>query len=131
MRNTSPTARTKNPDRSYIPILLGGIVGAMTLWPMSYTTLNNSTSTVALGWAIFCTVAGIYLGAVTERAISQIALLTCGGVAIALGIRIVIDCTIDPTNHNLWPFEFVWMMIVCFPTSAIGGFLGRKLLSQR
>lgn len=114
----------------WFPVLLGGIIGAITLWPMSYHTLNNSTSGIALGWGIFCAIAGLYLGATTDRQLSKIALLICGGVACAMVMRIIVDCAIDPTNHNLWPFEFVWMMMVCFPTSLAGAFLGRRLLQR-
>lgn len=114
----------------WFPVLLGGIIGAITLWPMSYHTLNNSTSGIALGWGIFCAIAGLYLGATTDHQLSRIALLICGGVACAMVIRIIVDCAIDPTNHNLWPFEFVWMMMVCFPASLAGAFLGRRLLAK-
>lgn len=114
----------------WFPVLLGGIIGAITLWPMSYHTLNNSTSSIALGWGIFCAIAGLYLGATSDRQLSKIALLVCGGVAIALVLRIIVDCSIDKTNHNLWPFEFVWMMTVCFPTSLAGAILGKRLLAK-
>lgn len=110
----------------WYPTLLGGIIGAITLWPMSYSTLNNSTSGIALGWAIFCAIAGLYLGATTSHQLPRLALSVCGGVAIALVLRIIVDCSIDKTNHNLWPFEFVWMMIVCFPSTLAGTFLGRR-----
>lgn len=116
--------------RSWFPTLLGLIIGAITLWPMSYHTLNNSTSGIALGWGVFCAIAGLYLGATSDRQLSKIALLVCGGVACAMVIRIIVDCVIDPTNHNLWPFEFVWMMTVCFPTSLAGAILGKRLLAK-
>ncbi len=89
----------------WFPVLLGGIIGAITLWPMSYHTLNNSTSGIALGWGIFCAIAGLYLGATTDHQLSRIALLICGGVACAMVIRIIVDCAIDPTNHNLCPLN--------------------------
>ncbi|MBK7141923.1 MAG: hypothetical protein IPH75_07570 [bacterium] len=117
-------------SRSWYPALLGLIIGAITLWPMSYSTLNNSTSGIALGWAIFCAIAGLYLGATTDRPYARLALAVCGGVAIAQVIRIIVDCTFDPTNHNLWPFEFVWMMICCFPATFIGAWVGRRLLQR-
>jgi hypothetical protein len=34
-------------SKSWYPTLLGLIIGEITLWPMSYTTLNNSTSGIA------------------------------------------------------------------------------------
>lgn len=125
----------RQPDsitqKNWFPFMLGIIIGAITLWPMTYTQLNNNTSAVALGWGIFCSIAGIYLGAVTERKISKIALHLCGGVAIALALRIIVDCAIDPTDHNLWPFEFVGLMMVCLPSGLAGAWLGRKFLQKR
>lgn len=123
-QNTSITAAR------WYPALLGLIIGAITLWPMSYTTLNNSTSGIALGWAIFCLIAGLYLGATSDRPLSTLALSVCGGVAIAQVVRIIVDCTIDPTNHNLWPFEFVFMMICCFPSALVGAWVGRRLFGS-
>ena len=124
----------RQPDsitqKKWFPLMLGIIIGAITLLPMTYTQLNNNTPPLAIGWGIFCTIAGIYLGAVTERKISKIALHLCGGVAITLALRIIVDCAIDPTDHNLWPFEFIYMMMVSFPTGLAGAWLGRKFLTR-
>lgn len=121
--------KTLLTSKTWYPTLLGLIIGAIILWPMSYATLNNSTSGIALGWAVFCLLAGLHLGAISDRLLSALALSICGGVAIAQVVRIIVDCTIDPTNHNLWPFEFVFMMICCFPSALVGGWVGRRFFN--
>ncbi len=30
-------------------------------------------------------------------------------------VMIVVDCIPDPTNHNLWPFEFVMITVLAIP----------------
>ena len=47
--------------------------------------------------------------------------------------KIVIDVLIDPTDHNLWPFELALYMMAAFIFSGAGVGLGwgmRKLLSN-
>jgi hypothetical protein len=36
-----------------------------------------------------------------------LALLPAGALAFVIG-RIVLDTSVDPTSHNLWPFELVF-----------------------
>jgi hypothetical protein len=38
-----------------------------------------------------------------------------GGFCAANACLIVADCSADPTNHNLWPFEFVMIAVATAP----------------
>lgn len=37
------------------------------------------------------------------------------GFCVANAVLIVADCRSDPTNHNLWPFEFVIIAVATAP----------------
>ena len=125
--------RQRDPitSRFWFVLMLGSIIGAITLWPMSYSQLNKSASPIALGWGVFCVIAGLYLGIVSKQMTSKIALHLSGGVAVALVIRIAVDVAINPNHHNVWPFEFAWLMIVCFPSALAGAWAGRRIASRQ
>jgi hypothetical protein len=57
------------------------------------------------------------LGKRDHRQLVPAALL--GGFFAAHALLIVADCWNDPTNHNLWPFEFVILVVLTAP--AFGG----------
>jgi predicted membrane protein len=51
------------------------------------------------------------------------------GFAAANACLIISDCAADPTNHNLWPFEFVIIAVATSPAFigiGIGGLLARR-----
>lgn len=51
------------------------------------------------------------------------------GFAAANAFLIIADCAADPTNHNLWPFEFVIIALATGPAfvgAAISGMLRKR-----
>jgi uncharacterized membrane protein len=51
------------------------------------------------------------------------------GFAAANACLIISDCAPDPTNHNLWPFEFVIIAVATSPAfigAGISGLLARR-----
>lgn len=44
-----------------------------------------------------------------------------GGFCAAHACLIVADCLPDPTNHNLWPFEFVIIAVATLPAAVGAG----------
>jgi hypothetical protein len=41
-------------------------------------------------------------------------------------IDVIHDCTISPTSHNLWPFEFMIIAFVSWP-ALLGSFISNKI----
>jgi hypothetical protein len=111
--------------------LLGFIIGAITVWPIPYDQLTMGGATMSAGWVIFCGMAGAYMARVTTRQLPHIAVLVSGGVVGAVMLRIIVEVAIDPTDHNLWPFEIVLTMLICFPSALCGAWLSRLIARQQ
>jgi hypothetical protein len=47
-----------------------------------------------------------------------------GGFFAAHICLVVADCASDPTNHNLWPFEFVFLAVMTSPAFLGAGISG-------
>ncbi len=103
--------------------LLGGLIH----WPLPY---NNR------GWELFL-FGGWSLGVVFIAAISMIlttlrvrdVIFSAGfGPAIANFLRVLFDTTfIDPTSHNLFPFEIAFAVMLGIAAATVGSWLGRFL----
>ncbi len=63
---------------------------------------------------------GLAIGLEKRRRLIPVAFV--GGFCAANAFLIIIDCWNDPTNHNLWPFEFLMIMVLTVPA-----FLGAGL----
>lgn len=46
---------------------------------------------------------------------------------VAVFARIVAECSLDPTSHNLWPFEIVLTLFVSAPLALLGAAAGAGL----
>jgi hypothetical protein len=71
---------------------------------------------------IFAFVAGLLLTLAVEGKKRTIPVAMLVGFGVANACLIVADCAADPTNHNLWPFEFVLIAAATAPA-----FLGAGL----
>ena len=71
---------------------------------------------------IFAFIAGLVLAIGVENRRRLIPIALVGGFCAANACLITVDCWNDPTNHNLWPFEFLMIMVLTVPA-----FLGAGL----
>ena len=97
-----------------LPALGGLISGALVHWSTGY---NQELMVAGMGkWLL----TGILSGLVTlgfiilskERPLSYIHMIVAGTVGAVL-LRVLSDVVfIDPTHHNLWPFEILFTAVV-------------------
>ncbi len=66
-------------------------------------------------------VAGLLLSLGIEGKARWVPLAMLGGFFAAQACLIVADCAADPSNHNLWPFEFVIIAAAISPAFAGAG----------
>jgi len=64
---------------------------------------------------ILAFVAGLLLTIAVEGKKRWIPVAMLGGFCAANACLIVADCADDPTNHNLWPFEFIMIAVAMAP----------------
>jgi hypothetical protein len=52
------------------------------------------------------------------------------GMAITHSVLLIRDVIVDPTSHNLWPFEYIFWGFVIVAPAFIGSFLARLILNR-
>jgi len=110
--------------------LLGGLI----LWPLPY---NNHGWELFLygGWSFGVAFIAAVSMLLTGLSIRDVTFTAGFGPAIANFIRVLFDTTfIDPTSHNLFPFEIALAVMLGLPSAAFGSWLGlwlRKLAANR
>lgn len=105
-----------------IIILVGLIMGGIFYWFKPYNQLHLND--IIPFWII-----GAFLGSailmflLTEK-VTRIAMLISFGFMIAVLLRIIYDITfVDPTHHNLAPFEIIGCGLFVIPSSFAGAYL--------
>lgn len=78
---------------------------------------------VVIGLLFICPMVLTYWHRARVRTAPTLILL---GMLLANAILIVQDVADDPTNHNLWPFEFVGILLLSIP-AYLGAALSRAL----
>jgi hypothetical protein len=71
-------------------------------------------------------VLGLALGTAQPRRWLLLACLAVSLPPLLNTVNIIGDWTVDPTDHNLFPFEFAILAFISFPVLA-GAFLGSKI----
>jgi membrane-associated phospholipid phosphatase len=64
---------------------------------------------------VFTFLAGLLLTFGIQGKKRWIPMAMFGAFCAANSFLIVADCRVDPTNHNLWPFEFVLIALATVP----------------
>ncbi len=120
------TAPTSAPRKATLTALaLGLIAGAIPSWPVPYDKLNTMETTILIGWVGLTIAAALVTRILTPLPLKPAAFTVTAGFLAAMVLRIIVECTIDPTDHNLWPFEIVWGVMVGLPSAFAGAFLAR------
>jgi hypothetical protein len=124
--DVSDWAMSSKAWQNPVAFVTGAAFDAVFFWQFSsYSARGGLYPSVYLPWwslPVLAFTAGfvLTLGRTHHRLLMPVALL--GGFCIANACLIVADCWKDPTNHNLWPFEFVEIAVLTAPA-----FLGTAL----
>lgn len=98
-------------------VFLGVMFDAVFFWKFQpYNTREHGPA--LLPWyllPVLAFVAGLLLTMGLEGRKRWVPIAMFGGFAAANACVIVVDCQADPTNHNLWPFEFVMIALATAP----------------
>lgn len=86
---------------------------------------NESTAGVIIGGAIIAAVAAVArlrIPAARFSAITKAAALAMPAAALA---RVIVETTlVDPTSHNLWPFEIAAALLLGYAGAVPGALIG-------
>lgn len=112
-------------------VFIGVIFDAVFFWKFQpYATREHGHD--LLPWyvlPILTFIAGLLLSLALDGKKRWIPVAIFGGFCAANACLIVFDCSADPTNHNLWPFEFVIIAVAIAPAflgAGISALIDRK-----
>ena len=111
--------------------LLALLAAGLPIWFVSYGTYTKGMLTIISEVLVF--LLATYTSFQTKDKHKAILFTVAGGFILAIVSKIIIDILINPTDHNLWPFELALFMLAAFIFSGAGVGLGwgmRKLLSK-
>ena len=115
-----PDLRKAPLGRRYLAALGAGLlVYLCTLYRFqTYAERNRAGPGVAVAFAGLMLMAGFAVTLGTPHRRYFIATVALAGAMIGHVFVIFLDCQIDPTNHNLFPFELVFLAILSAPVYA-------------
>lgn len=95
-------------------------------WPIPYDQVNLPNALYGFGLIV------VFLGAMLLRwrvgtPVRRSVLAAGSAVPAAVFARIVVEGIMDPTSHNLWPFEVVIAAGLGYGIAAAGGVAGAVL----
>jgi hypothetical protein len=95
-------------------------------WMIPYREV--SLPDTLLGPALLSVVAAGAAARALQAASWRKAVAIIGAAApAAVMLRVIVECAIDPTAHNLWPFELAIAAVIGFTCAAAGATLGQLL----
>ena len=108
----------------FLVIGVGFVIGALSVWFVAYDkqVIMGVSSYTLIGIGSF--VASLCLSLFRNDHPKQLALRVYLGILLAAIARIAYDTTlVDPTSHNLFPFELIVYTIFSLPPALAGAYL--------
>lgn len=93
-------------------------------WTAPYNRFTLSHPLSILGCVAFVCIA-VWVAGWTPLGLGRGGLVVGGAVPCAVMARVVAETVMDPTSHNLWPFEVVFAAVFGFALAYAAALLGR------
>ena len=107
-------------------IFTGIIIGAISYWRVTYPNLELTTINMWLLVGSMSLVGALLLNLLLKQKPGQAGLLISLGVAVSMVMRIVYEITlVDPTSHNLAPFEIIISVLQSLPGALAGAYVAK------
>ena len=106
-------------------IISGFVIGALSNWTFAYNEINLIENKV-LWWIVIggCLISSGFYIQFSKIKPFRISVLLWIGVIVAITFRAIYDILIiDPTSHNLIPFEIIFYSILAIPSGLAGAYL--------
>jgi hypothetical protein len=103
-----------------IAVIAGLLACGLPLWPLAYAEVSMLERPAASIWLLFGGLAGTFAGILVRQGVWKPAGSVGAGFVLAVMARVGLETAIDPTSHNLWPFE----VVIAGGTGLIAGLIG-------
>jgi hypothetical protein len=111
----------KKPD--LLILFLGLLIGAIGYWTTDFSEEKALYESVFYFKAPGSFLVVLLAGFLRKNQPAWNALLVSFGVMLGMLTRILSDMVIDPSSHNLFPFELLIGFVIVLPVSFLGAFL--------
>jgi len=101
--------------RLAMAVMIGVMFDAVFFWRFQPYSSRGRDILPGFMLPVLALVAGLLLTLGMEGRKRVVPLAMLGGFFAANACLIVADCWNDPTNHNLWPFEFAIIVVATSP----------------
>jgi hypothetical protein len=110
--------------RLAVAVVIGVLFDAVFFWKFQPYSARGSRHDIVPEFAlpVLAFLIGLLLSLGMEGRKRLVPLAIVGGFFAANACLIVADCWNDPTNHNLWPFEFAIILLAVSPAFLGAGF---------
>ncbi|MFN3757681.1 MAG: hypothetical protein ACK4SF_00570 [Algoriphagus aquaeductus] len=108
---------------NWIILILGFIVGAIGYWTADFSEEKALYESVFYIKAPGAFIAVLIAGLLRKKEPAQNALRVTFGVMLGMLSRILFDMTLDPSSHNLFPFELMIGLVIVMPAAFVGSYL--------
>lgn len=108
---------------NWIILILGFIVGAVGYWTADFSEEKALYESVFYIKAPGAFIAVLIAGLLRKKEPAQNALRVTFGVMLGMLSRILFDMTLDPSSHNLFPFELMIGLVIVMPAAFVGSYL--------
>jgi len=88
------------------------LVSGLPMWLTNYATYSNYGNLFLVLGGIACAAGTGVLAYYTKQPFYKIYFFIAGAHQLAFLLKVFIDGREDPTNHNLLPFEMIFLLIV-------------------
>lgn len=96
-------------------------------WGIPYNKVNLPDSVLGAGLLVVIAVAAL-ARAFWGRPFWRVVAVMATVIPSVVMVRVMVDCSRDPTSHNLWPFELIIAVFVGGAAALAGSALGTLLL---
>ena len=99
------------------------MIGAFGYWTADFSESNALYNSVFYVKAPGTFLAMLLTGMIRKNQPAWNALMVSSGVMLGMLSRIFWDIMLDPSSHNLFPFELMIGLVIILPVSFIGSYL--------
>lgn len=104
-------------------LIIGVVCGAISYWFNSYNEMYVNGINIYYLMGVLAFISIFALGFVYKKFVFSLPIYFSIGFVISVLGRIFFDISNDPSSHNLFPFEVVFVLAIIVPSSFAGSFL--------